>query len=387
MKILFVVSRPLEINTSSSIRNKATIEGLLKLGHCIDLITTEFDKKHTYLDNTISSESLNINYLKLGGFLGYAKIGGRYKILKPLKKLVWVILSKLDIYDNLKGIVDYALKININDGMYDLIISSSDPKSSHLFISKMYENVIVKNTPWIQIWGDPFLSDITKNNRLLNSKIKKEENRLLKYASKVIYVSSLTLNEQKKIYPQYAMKMFFEPIPYVKKEIYPIDNEPKKHLTFLYCGEYLSSVRNILPLYNAIKNTNHRLIICGNSNLNLESSDHIQIYPRISFEETKELEKKSDVLIHLSNLKGSQIPGKVYQYSGTNKLILFLLDGEIDALINTFNKYKRYIFSHNNINDISTTIKQIMMGFYDYTKFIVDEFEPQIIANKILKIQ
>ena len=47
MKILYVVSRPLEINTSASIRNRATIEGLVELGHNVNIITTEPDEKHT----------------------------------------------------------------------------------------------------------------------------------------------------------------------------------------------------------------------------------------------------------------------------------------------------------------------------------------------------
>lgn len=386
MRILYVVSRPLEINTSSSIRNRATIEGLLELGHSVDLITTEVDKNHSNFDGTISNKSLNVKYLKLDGVQKYAKFGRRYKLLKPLKKLAGMLISKFEIYDNLKKIVDYSLKIDITDGMYDLIISSSDPKSSHLFVSKIFENARIKNTPWIQIWGDPFLSDITKSNKLLNSKIKKEEIRLLKYANKVIYVSNLTLKEQKKIYSFYAMKMFHEPIPYIEKEIYPVDDNHKKSLTFLYCGEYLSNVRNIKPLYESIKATNHKLIICGSSDLKLESTDQIKVYPRVSYEKTKELEKECDVLVHLSNLKGSQIPGKIYQYSGTNKLILFILDGEIEALINTFCKYERYIFCSNNIADINTEIMQISKGIYDDTKFVVEDFEPQKIANKIIKM-
>ena len=44
MKILYVVSRPLEINTSASIRNRATIEGLVELGHNVNIITTEPDE-------------------------------------------------------------------------------------------------------------------------------------------------------------------------------------------------------------------------------------------------------------------------------------------------------------------------------------------------------
>lgn len=384
MKILYVVSRPLEINTSASIRNRATIEGLIELGHSVDLITTEFDKNHSNYDSGILNKNINVKYLKLGGIQDFAKFSRKFKVIRPVKTFIYSIMSKLEIYDNLKGIVNYASKMDVYDGKYNVIISSSDPKSSHLFVSKMFENKLVKNTPWIQIWGDPFLSDITRKNRLLNSKIKKEENRLLKYANKVIYVSSLTLKEQKKIYPNYAMKMFYEPIPYVKKVSYPTSNKNREILNFLYCGDYSSNVRNIKPLYDAIKNTKHNLIICGNSNVKLESTERIKIYPRVNFEKTKELESECDVLIHLSNLIGTQIPGKIYQYSGTNKAILFILDGEKDLLRETFDKYKRYIFCDNSKEDIIKSITNLQYSAMFRDVHPIETFEPCVIAQKIL---
>lgn len=387
MRILYIAARPLEINTSSSIRNQATIEGLLKSDHSVSLITTEPDKNHLNFDESISVKGLDIKYLKLNGPQKYAKFARKYKFLNALKKFAGIVISKAEVYDNLKGIADYALKIDIDDNMYDLIISSSDPKSSHLFVSRMFENARIKSTPWIQIWGDPFLSDITKNSKSLSLKIKKEENRLLKYASKVIYVSDLTLKEQKKIYPHYAAKMFHVPIPYIKKAIYPVYDKRSESLTFLYCGEYLSGVRDIKPLYESIKAAGHKLVICGNSDLKLESTDRIKIYPRISFEKTRDLEKECDVLVHLSNLKGSQIPGKIYQYSGTNKLILFILDGKAEELFNTFSKYKRYIFCRNNIADISDAIMKISRGMYKDTKFAVEDFEPARIARRIIEMK
>ena len=386
MKILYVVSRPLEINTSASIRNRATINGLIELGHNVDLITTQFDKNHSNFDDSIFNKNLNVIYLKLGGIQDLARAGRKFKLLKPFKNLAYEIISKFEIYDNLKGIIDYALKLNIKDGKYDLIISSSDPKSSHLFVCKIFENGLLKVTPWIQIWGDPFLSDITRNSKLLNSKIRNEEDRLLKYANKVIYVSNLTLNEQRKIYPHYAMKMYYEPIPFLKKENYPVADRQKESLTFLYCGDYSSDVRNIKPLYDAIKNTRHNLIICGNSDLKLEDTERIEIYPRIGFEKTKAFERECDVLIHLSNLKGTQIPGKIYQYSGTNKPILFILDGDVDLLRGMFDSYERYIFCQNEKIDICRVIEEIYNKKFDYTRFIVEEFDPKKIAEKIILI-
>lgn len=386
MRILYVVSRPLEINTSASIRNRAIIEGLLKLGHEIDLITTGPDKNHTNYDSSLLNKNISITYLKLGGIQSLAKLGRRFKFIRPFKNVMYRIISKFEIYDNLKGIVNYANKVNIADGMFDVIISSSDPKSSHLFVCKVFENGMIKNTPWIQIWGDPFLADITRRNKLLDYRIKKEEDRLLKYATKIVYVSYLTLKEQQKIYPFYANKMTYEPIPYIKEEIYSLTDLRKEFLTFLYCGDYFSHIRNIRPLYDAINTTKHKLIICGDSDIKLKSTEQVKILPRITFEKTKELESECDVLVHLSNLKGTQIPGKIYQYSGTNKLILFILDGNEEALTSIFKKYGRYVFCRNNIRDIKRAITEISKGIYDETRFVVEDFSSLKVAERIINL-
>lgn len=384
MRILYVVSRPLEINTSASIRNRATIEGLLELGHNVDLVTTDPDKKHVSYDDSILNKNINTTYIKLGGVQNLAKVGRRFRHLKLLKNTVHKIISNFDIYDNLKGITNHLNTFNIKDGEYDLIISSSDPKSSHLFISKMFEKKLIKNTPWIQIWGDPFLSDITRKNKRLDSKIKKEENRLLKHAAKVVYVSNLTSKNQKEIYPHYSEKMFNVPIPYVKEEIYPDVDLKKEILTFLYCGDYPSNIRNIIPLYEAVKKTNHKLIICGDGDINLETTNQIKIYPRVSFKKIKEFERECDVLVHVSNLSGGQIPGKIYQYSGTNKPILFILDGEKDLLIEIFGGYKRFLFSDNKKENLIQEIINLKKQIEINNLVPIHHFSPRVIAKTIL---
>src|SRR5690554_5578723 len=115
MRILYVVSRPLEINTSASIRNRATIEGLLQLGHHVDMITTQFDKNHANFDESISEKKIDVKYLNLGGIQGnIAKIGRKYKLFKCLRRYVYKTMSKFEIYDNFKGIAKHAQNLGIS---------------------------------------------------------------------------------------------------------------------------------------------------------------------------------------------------------------------------------------------------------------------------------
>lgn len=54
MNILYVVSRPLEINTSASVRNRATINGLIELGHNVTIMTSSPDVNHDAYDSSLS---------------------------------------------------------------------------------------------------------------------------------------------------------------------------------------------------------------------------------------------------------------------------------------------------------------------------------------------
>ena len=128
MKILYIVSRPLEINTSASIRNRATIKGLISLGHSIDLVTTEYDQNHKNYDNTILDKKMNTTYLKWGGIQGVARIGRKVSFFKPIKKKIYDYLNSIEVYDNLKGIVNHVKTLELEVKNYDLIISSSDTK-------------------------------------------------------------------------------------------------------------------------------------------------------------------------------------------------------------------------------------------------------------------
>lgn len=386
MKILYVVSRPLEINTSASIRNRATILGLIENGHTVDLFTTEPDRNHGAYDGSLVPEGIKVKYVRLGGTQNLARVGRKMKILRPIKGLVYKWMNRHEVYDNLKGIINHISDIDLKTENYDVIISSSDPKSSHLFVERLLEKEkgFFKGR-WIQIWGDPFLGDITRTDKKNMEVIKKEERRLLNGADKIVYVSKLTKEEQQRHYPESKNKMSYYPIPYMNENIYQLRNlKSVQTVELAYCGDYNVAVRNILPLYNAVKTMkNVHLTICGGSDRPVESCKNVTVYGRIPFEKVQEIEEKADILVHLSNLSGSQIPGKIYQYSGTNKPILFILDGEIEQIKEQFAKYERYDFAVNNELEIEKSIIEKSNLNCDFEP--VSDFSRVKIAEKILE--
>jgi hypothetical protein len=384
VKILYVVNRPLEINTSASLRNKTTICGLVAVGHDVEILTTEPDTTHPAYDPSLALNEVKAHLIKVGGMNNLTSVGRGIELLAPLRSTVYKLFNKNRIYDRLDCTIRYIDKIKIDISDYDLIISSSDPKSSHLLVLEMINKNKSFSGKWIQIWGDPFIGDITALKKNEN-KIQKEEQRLLERVDRVIYVSAMTLEQQKKLYPKYAKKMMFIPIPYMERKYYDLcDLKKKQEIRMAYCGDYNSTVRNILPLYEFATNTKKiHLTICGMSDLELHSNENVSVNPRVSHQKVVEIEDNADILVHLSNRFGSQIPGKIYQYSSNNKPVLFILDGDEEQLLRIFEKYHRFVFSKNSANEIEKAVEQIVNSKEPYKP--IHDFAKENVARDIIR--
>lgn len=381
MRILYVVSRAVEINTSASIRNSATIYGLLQNGHEVTLVSMEPDSSHPAYDKSIEIQGIKKLYFKTDLAHNAIKIGRHFSTVKKMIPYVYKMLYGNQIYDNLKGIVAHTDEVNVAE--FDLVISSSDPKSSHLFVDSLFQKQ-GKNIPWIQIWGDPFADDITRTQKQ-RGKIEEEEQRLLNLADRIIYVSDMTCKSQQKKYSAFKDKMIYVPIPYIEPRVsgreFPDDYRDMK---ICYCGDYGSYIRNIIPLYKAAKELNLNLEICGMSDLELQTTGNISILPRQGAGIVRQKEDNADVLVHLSNLKGTQIPGKIYQFMSTDKVILFIMDGEAERLREIFEPFNRFIFVQNEKDRIIKTLRNLPELRKSVINAPVDYFNAKNIASIIL---
>ncbi|MBM7551661.1 hypothetical protein [Thalassobacillus pellis] len=385
-EVLVITTRPLEVNVSSSIRKLSTINALVDAGANVSVLTAVTPNKSSNFNNTIDYSNITKVTIDAGKMYnsGVRKTTDKttQNLKRKTKSIGRKIYYKTQIYDPLKGCIK---KINKLEGKlkpyYDKVISISDPKSSHLLTNTLIKEKIISYGEYIQIWGDPMYLDITNKSLIPGTFIKKEEKRLLSRADKILYVSPLTLKEEKKIFPKYANRMDLLFPTYQKETIYQKVNKITK---IGYFGDYNSNIRNIKPLYNAIKNTPYELEIYGNSDLDLASFDNVRVNRRVSFQKVKELEKDVDLLVHLSNSSGTQIPGKIYQYMGTNKPILFILDGDKETLKETFNSFNRVLFCYNSESDILNKLKRFNNGEISVSNKPVREFHYKNIASKIL---
>ena len=238
---------------------------------------------------------------------------------------------------------------------------------------------------YIQQWGDPLANDTISKIAQPVWFRKLVEESLLKPADKICYVSPFTYIEQKKMFRDQAKKMIFLPTPSLQ---YDEDRHTFDKVCIGYFGSYNSGARNIKPFYEAARrNENVDFFIIGDSDLKLKSTNNITILNRVSPIELNKYMQKVNVIVCLMNLKGNQIPGKVYHDASSRKDILFIKDGEYgDAIQAFFEKYNHYTFVDNTIDSIDCAIKQYMRDGVPERKPVKD-FEALNIAEKLIEVR
>lgn len=403
MNVLVIIADCITRNSSANLCHLAYIRGLINAGHKVTLISSDgrdYDVDKTmcipkevdtyfyyavscYEKLSLKKKNLNRNTVvnkddtKLVSF----KTNWTKKIIRKFKNCLISFYGPHGIYAKF---VKIAQKFK-SDEIYDYVLSISEPPASHLLAYKLIKSKNIKYKHWIQIWEDPWYADIYGINN--NKKVFEEERKLLSYAENVCYVSPLTLINQQKLFPENSHKMYWQPLPFYYSES-NIKNDFIENV-YGYFGDYAPITRNLTPFYNAAKEMNINVNICGNPNNLFESTDTIHIYPRLTLDKLKMIEEKTNILIFLCNKKGGQIPGKIYQYSSTTKTILFILDGTVEekkVLREFFEPYNRYIFCENTVEDIKKAIAKIQSNDLNDVKNIsIADFNPDIIIDRILK--
>lgn len=398
MKILVVAGCCLQENSSANIAHCAYIQGMLDNGHEVSLVSGS-NKGHV-TDSNIDELKVKNKYFYNTLSL-YDQLSIRKKTVKNNDKNVLSCTlnqknhkkNKLKIYkEKIRGLYGihgpiimwyHRAKKYKSEQEFDYVVSLSYPFVSHLLVNYLKEKEHIKFKKWIQIWEDPWSTDLVKEDE---KNVKNEELKLLRMADEILYVSPLTLEYQQKIFPSEKNKMKWLPLPTYFKE-----QKTKKidKIVYGYFGDYNSNVRNLEPFYIAVKENRADAYICGGSDKKFESIDNVKVYPRMSLSELHEFEDKSSIIVVLCNLYGGQIPGKIYQYASSNKIILLILDGtkeEKEKIKKYFSQFNRYIFCENTIDDINEKINYIKEHFNELSNLVcpIDSFYPENIIKKLL---
>ncbi|MFL2140600.1 hypothetical protein [Ruoffia sp. FAM 26254] len=380
MNILIIKLTPIYGMNSSMMRTLALTKGLLGNGNSIDFLTVPSSESHTL--------SKGYDFLSKTNIIETSK-NKSYSVIvkdinqKPLKKMLYSkmrrMYHKLSVFDYSKSIAEKLKIEDLPKKEYDIVISVSDPKTSHIAAKRLI-NQGLDYKKWVQYWGDPLTLDITKKNiypKIINKYI---ESNLLSNADLILYASPITLRKQKALFDKQANSMDFIPTPYIEKKYYPRTNNTK--LQVGYFGDYIETTRNIHPLYEAAQKLEDKLdlTIVGFSDLTLQSKENIMIHER---QDIEKFEINTDIMVCILNKKGTQIPGKLFHYASTNKAILLIIDGEYGKEISDyFSQFKRYYICENKTKEIIKTIDYISENLKKEKP--LEDFHPQNIATKIL---
>lgn len=364
MKVLFITLFPLEANTSVSLSNFGLLKGLEELGYEITIIMPSLDENVSYYDSSHDLSGYNIIRLKnksLGqkiASVNSSSSGFKSKILMSLRS----IYLKVNLFDRTKEYIPLAKELDIYSEYFDIVISTSDPKTSHLFTLECINNGL-KYGKWIQHWGDPLFGDVSRRNIFPSWYIKSIEEKMIKSADSIIYVSPFTAEMQAHNHPKYANKIHFAPLMCDDLELSTKEiclNE-EEVLKIAFVGDYNSQTRDIMPLYNACDRLNNvSLTIAGNTDLSLDSTDKIKVYKRVPQSKAKELENGADIVVSVGNLYGTQIPGKIYYLASSDKIILITMElDNREKMLRYFNSFERYETCNNTEDSIIQAITAI----------------------------
>lgn len=407
MRVLYISGSCLTKNTSANMSHNSFVKGLLDNGADVDVVMPcdswgEEDKRLPRWDN--------VKYFEYESYSFSDKIRNKFsnsgkkerlelketdtllevkenqiakikcKIRKLIKAFFYFIFPRDEIYPLEKTWIKNAKKFK-SDVQYDIMISNSSPAASHKLASILLDNGRIKTNRWIQIWEDPWYFDLYGGH---SERIREEEHYLLEKAQEIVYVSPLTLMYQKRYFQNCACKMRDVPLPFLKNEE-KSDQIDDDKISFGYFGDYYSQTRNLIPFYKALKESNFIGYIYGDTDIALASTDKIEVNGRVTLDILSTIQEQTRVLVHLCNLKGGQIPGKIYHYSATNKPILFIVDGskeEKEILVKHFSKYDRYYFVENDSRKILETMNLIINEKREFS--MVEDFEPKNVIRKLI---
>lgn len=408
MRVLYVVGACLSKNTSANMSHNGYVQGLLENGCQVDILmaadswgqTDDFlphwddakyycypsetihDRLRKYIGRNVLQSTVSATNSCVQTQKPQKAENLKVTVRKYLKKAYYFLFPIDPKYPLEKQWLKNASKFRA-DTEYDLVISNSSPAASHKLVAILSHNGHLKYKRWIQIWEDPWYYDLYGGHK---EEIFDEENALLNVATEVFYVSPLTLVYQQRYFKESACKMKQIPLPYLA-----FTSEPEQlygEISYAYLGDYYSHVRNLAPFYQALCQTKSTGCIYGDSDIVLEKTSQIETSGRVTLDKLATVQEKTTVLVHLCNLRGGQIPGKIYHYSATTKPILFILDGtpeEKKYIREYFERFNRYYFCDNDTQSILSAMNQIETDIADGRKWRpVTEFSPKAVVKQLL---
>jgi glycosyltransferase involved in cell wall biosynthesis len=294
-----------------------------------------------------------------------------WNFLSKINSGIYAALNFVSIPDTYSEWMPFAVKKGtelLNRNKYDLIISSSDPRVSHLVAYRLKKKTRI---PWIADYGDPWIYTFPtiKEGRLKKRIIKNIENRILK---EVDIVTVATDGAKRFYLAQYPFiserNISVIPQGFDPEEFSGVEAETSSKFRIVYCGSLYRDLRDPTAFFEAVDEIDSRdieVIIAGRINeftgVIREDKFHrkIRYLGFLDHRECLKLQKGAAVLLHIGNASEIQVPGKIYEYIGARRPILAIKGTERDLSADLTTGYNKGLVVENNKKDIKNGIMNL----------------------------
>lgn len=368
MNILVVSLYPLERNTSVANSSISIIKGLLALEHRVTVLMPVWPSNDTGCD---------LSQVRVVRIPGQPDQPYHTK-----SKWLGKLHSHFDVLDVSRGYLKIIKNVVVPDEYFDVVLSLSDPKVSHIYTFELIRLKKIRYGRWIQHWGDPITGDFTRHYWWPECIIRWYERSIIRRADKTVFVTPFTYQMECEEHPRLSCRIAFAPLP---AEMLPIVEVPDSdRLRLSYLGDYNPSIRNLRPLYDACTNLDFTELTIAGYGPAYPSTENITVMSRIPQQQAAEIENNSDVLVCICNITGTMIPGKATYKASTKKHILVALEDEnFEVMKAYFESYSRYIICRNTVDSISEALINIRKLKVDYTT--PEQLLPINVVRKILQ--
>ena len=364
MNVLLITLYSLERNTSVAISNINITKGLLALGHKLTWVMPNWTPCETLFDESL---------------VRVVRVPGEDQPIE-VSFLRSRLRSHFGMLDFTRSYLRKVRKTKIPNEYYDVVISTSEPKTSHVFASRLLRRV--RYGRWIQHWGDPLYGDITRNFWWPNWCIKLYEWNVIRKADKVVYVTPFTCYVQRIEHPKMAHKIAFVPLPsdmHTTKTV-----EIPNQLRVAYLGDYNPVFRNLRPLYDACADLDFVYLTIAGYGPTYPTLSNVTILSRIPQDEAMKIEEDADVIFCVCNKRGTQIPGKIMYKVSSDKHILIAVEHELhDEMCEYFESFNRFVVCDNTPKSIAEALQLLRNRPHDYVA--PERLLPINIVKEILK--
>lgn len=286
--------------------------------------------------------------------------------------------------------VKYVKKTNmINQIKPDYIYSCSMPNTCHLIgysLSKKY------NIPLFMDYGDPWVYISGYSHSKLRFFIERKIEKTILDRSSLVSFSTLGCEELYKDRFNLPSQKTITIMTGFDESLLIKGNANKKNkneaIVMTYGGVLDGQVRNPIPFFKALNDFNDENIIFNIRtdnvgyihNLAHEYCDNkIHVDKYIPFKQYYEEMLESDILVFFGNSTKDQLPGKIFNFITTGKLIFYIsniTDISQDQGIKIIENYGNAVIVHNTYDEIVRGLKKTLKMLSDNN---------QIDINRILQ--